>query len=200
MGQPPPAHAGGIPKEIEGGRIMTLQEFTDRTGFYPDWALCEAIKAHYIGFNGGMDSFCEAYKNNANRLAERIQHEANEALDRELEWKPCSSHGTKMSQDEYDELLGICTGMDGETECMCEGEAKMLIADEFGFSSSNIDIVYTVRSYEMNRHGKLRKTAEYERLPLYDSSDRNYIRFDVKCIATVRHYEMINGLLEQYQL
>ncbi len=209
---------------------MTLQEFTDRTGFYPDNALYKAIEAHYINFNGDKDGFCKAYKENTNRLAERVQCKANadrdgmenryiakitrltrlldevwkglgetlKALDKELDWKPYRDFGTSMSQDEYDELMESCTGMDGELKAMSGAEAKRLVAEEFAFSPDKIEIVDAVHTYEINGYRELRKAAEYKRQPLYDSSEHNYIRFNVRGAATVLRYEMINGVLEEY--
>ncbi len=187
---------------------MTLQEFTARTGIYPDWALFETIEVHYKNFNGDKDAFCKAYKENASGLAEQIQRETDtvyienltrlterlkktlEALNRELEWQP-ASFGTGMYQDDYDDLAEDCTGIDGELKAMSEAEAKKLIAEEFGFSPDKVEIVETVHDYEVNMHGDLRKSAEYKRPPLYISSAQNYIRFDVRCAAVVWHYEMI---------
>ncbi len=176
---------------------MTLQEFTERTGFYPDDALYKTIEAYC---SGDMDAFCKAYKENEDGLAERIQRETNAALDRdrEPEWKLVIGYGSKIDQDEYDELLELCTGMDGEAHYMGEAEAKQLVAEEFGFSPDKIEIVDTVHDYEMNKNDELREAAEYKRPPLYDSSSYNYIRFDVRCVAAVRHYEMIDGELEEY--
>jgi len=182
---------------------MTLEEFTERTGIYPDQMLYRAIENYYnIEYDvfTGKDTFFKAYKENANGLAETIQRDADEAIDRELEWKPCKTHGTNMNQDKYDELAEICTGMDGQTHFTGEEEAKKLVAEMFGFSSEKIEIVGTVRVYEINRHGRLRKAAEYKRQPLYNDGDSNYIRFNVRCADTFWPYKMVNGLLKQYQL
>ncbi len=207
---------------------MTLQEFTDRTGFYPDQALFKVIEEHY---GEDMDAFCKAYKENADGLAEQIQREANnlrgwaerwymvktdrltsllnrtredlgktlKALGDELEWKPCDGYGTNLAEDVYDDLLELCTHMNGETDFLSEGEAKKLIAEEFGFSPDKIEIVNTACTYETNGRGELRKVAEYERRPLYDSGICNYIRFDVRGAAAVRHYEMIDSQLKEYR-
>ncbi len=209
---------------------MTLQEFTDRTGFYPDDALFKAIESRRLFAAKDKEIFCKAYKENKSGLAEAIQREANTAIRRteqgytaklarltrqldetqkdlaeaykefnkELEWRPYYSYGSDMSQEEYNELEEICTGMDGELKAMSEAEAKELIAEEFGFSPDKIEIVDAVHTYEINRHGELRKASEYKRPPLYGSSDHNYIRFNVRCAATIWHYEMINGELEEY--
>ncbi len=177
---------------------MTLQEFTECTGFYPDDTLYGVIEMYYTLFIGDKDAFYKAYKENVGGLAEKIQQEANNALDKMLEWKPCDDYGTNMSQEQYDELLEHCTGMDGEPNLISEEEAKKLLADEFGFSPDKIEIVYTVHTYEANRRRERRKDAEYKRLPLYDSSDYNYVRFNVKCTSATWCYEMINGQLKEY--
>ncbi len=96
---------------------MTLQEFTDRTGFYPDQVLYEVIEAHYIDFNGDIDAFCKAYKENTYGLAEKIQREANMAR-YEME----RNHVTERAQlskqlDKAREDLGdALTALDRELE------------------------------------------------------------------------------------
>ncbi len=213
---------------------MTLQEFTERTGFYPDQMLYRAIEnyynAHFNAFGGNKNAFYTAYKENTDGLAMTIQSKANtarettengyiakiakltklldgvreglgktlKALNNELEWRSYEGRGTNMGQDEYDELLELCTSMDGKTDYMSEGEAKKLIAEEFGFSPDRIEIVDTVCTYEINGHLELRESAEYKRPPLYDSSINNYIRFNVQSVAATWHYEMINGELKKY--
>ncbi len=209
---------------------MTLQEFTDWTGFYPDDALYKVIEVYYVASGVSEDDFCKAYKENTDNLANEIQGTANRtrrsmernhaaelarltkqldkaredlgdaltALDREAEWKPYNGRGTNMSQDDYDEFEEICTDMDGDVDYLSEGEAKKLVAEEFGFSTDKIEIMDTVHTYEINRHEEVREVAVYKRLPLYDSITYNYVRFDVRCAAIVRHYEMINGMLKEY--
>ncbi len=204
---------------------MTLQEFTERTGIYPDDVLFEAILKHCVyAVHGGKDGFCKAYKKNTGGLAETIQCEANaairkmrdehaagllqltseldemqrelddarEALDRELEWRPCYGLGTNMSQGDYDELFKRFISISEE-------EARTIVAGEFGFLPDRIEIADTVHDYEMNRHGELREAAEYQRQSLYGSGNRNYIRFNVRGDETVRGYEMIDGELEKYR-
>ncbi len=79
------------------------------------------------------------------------------------------------------------------------GRPKKLIAEEFGFSPDKIEIVNTACTYETNGRGELREVAEYERRPLCDSGICNYIRFDVRGAAAVRHYEMIDSQLKEYR-
>ena len=209
---------------------MMLQEFEQRTGFYPTQVQYEAIERAYMDFDGDKDAFCKAYKKNADGIAERVQHEANtdafrleqhhaaelqrrEAeiknrdaeierlkvlLDRELEWKPCEGCGTNMAQDRYEELLASCTSQNGDPHVMGEAEARRLVADEFGFSPEKIEIITTVHTYEVNKHRQLRKAAAYTRQPLYDATDWNYVRFNVRGAGSTWMYEMVNGELETY--
>lgn len=209
---------------------MLLEEFEQRTGYYPSLKEYEAIERAYTGFDGDKDSFCTAYKRNAGGIAERIQHEVNQEairqeqyhaaelqhrddeikkreaeierlkalLDRELEWKPCDGCGTNMAQNRYEELLVSCTGQNGDPHVMSEAEARQLVAEEFGFSPEKIEIVTTVHTYEVNKHRQLRKAAAYTRQPLYNATDWNYVRFNVRGAGATWTYEMVNGELETY--
>ena len=92
---------------------MMIEEFEQRTGYFPSSAEYKAIEAAYMEFDGDKDEFCKAYKKNANGIAERIRREVNAAafkesrqhtadltrrdieierlqkqLEREQEWKP----------------------------------------------------------------------------------------------------------------
>ena len=209
---------------------MMLEEFEQRTGFYPTLVQYAAIERAYTDFNGDKDAFCKAYKKNANGIAERIQREANrdvfrleekqkaeitrrddeitrlgaeierlkKQLDRELEWKPTESCGTNMSQDRYEALMASCTGDHGDPHVMSEIEAKQLVAEEFGFNPERIEIVTTVHTYEVNKYHQLRKAAAYTRQPLYDATDWNYVRFNVRGAGATWCYEMVNGDLRTY--
>jgi len=187
---------------------MMIEEFEQRTGYYPALKEYAAIERAYTDFDGDKDAFCKAYKKNADGIAERIQREVNmdtlkqerdqaaeiarrdaeidrlkKELDRELEWKPSEGTGTNMSQERYEELLESCTGDHGDPHVMSEDEAQQLVADEFGFNPERIEIVTTVHTYEVNKHQQLRKAAAYTRLPLYGATWT---------------YEMVNGELETY--
>lgn len=209
---------------------MMLEEFEQRTGFYPTLLQYAAIERAYTDFNGDKDAFCKAYKKNADGIAELIQREANrdvlrledkqaaeitrrddeitrlgaeierlkKQLDRELEWKPTESCGTNMSQDRYEDLMASCTGGHGVPHVMSEIEAKQLVAEEFGFNPERIEIVTTVHTYEVNKYHQLRKAATYTRQPLYDATDWNYVRFNVRGAGATWCYEMVNGDLRNY--
>ena len=119
-------------------------------------------------------------------------------LDKELEWKPSESTGTNMAQADYESLLESCTGNHGAPHVMSEGEARMLVAEEFGFNPERIEIITTVHTYEVNKYRRLRKAGIYTRQPLYNATDWNYVRFNVRGAGCTWMYEMVNGELETY--
>lgn len=207
---------------------MTMSEFVERTGFQPLPFEYEKIEEAYYNFDGDKDAFCRAFVEaggekkvyqaraaEIDRLNGKIlemdksakkdgaEYERRLAdlqiqLDRELEWKPCEDCGTKMSQDRYESLLANCTVWSGDPHIMNVEEAKQLVAEEFGFAMDRIEIITTVHTYEVNKHQQLRKAAAYTRQPLYDATDWNYVRFNVRGAGCTWSYEMVNGELETY--
>lgn len=197
---------------------MMLSEFTERTGFVPTDDEYSKIEDAYYNFAGNKDAFCQSWlkdggiqKALASRL-ERIrqlegrilemEHEdrlermeldrkleaLQKELDNELEWKPCRDTGTQMEQDRYEKLLRTGRQMSDE-------EAKAFIADECGFDVDKIKLVPTVETYDVNKYHRLRKAAAFDRVPLYEATDWNYVRFDCAQFA----YEFINGELRFYE-
>ena len=181
---------------------MMLEEFEQRTGFYPTQVQYAAIERAYMEFNGDKDAFCKAYKKNADGIAERIQREVNLAtfkqerdqaaeltrrdaeierlkkeLEREQEWKPyVDTHN--ITQDQYTELAGSVPS--GAAHYMTDDEALDWICDEFGFERSKVTILHEVDEYEINRHSQLRRTGKkIDRRPIYCATDYHYIRFNV---------------------
>lgn len=192
---------------------MMLEEFEQRTGFFPALGLYEIIENHYMNFNGDKDAFCKAYKENTDGLAEKIQREANvlninaqrtaeelnkshsdkvaqlEAqLEKEQEWKP-HEDTDNVQQPDY-ERLASASG----TEILTDEKAKDLLYDWYGFAKEKITIFHNVPVYEVNRHRSLRKVGELDRSPLYNATDWNYIRFDCGCMC----YELYNDNLRPY--
>ena len=189
---------------------MMLEEFEKRTGFFPSLEEYEVIEQSYMNFAGDKDAFCKAYKKNEGGLAEKIQHEANmqrikaqretektleeykakiakleKSLERELEWKAYEDKNN-VQQAEYENLAKAAG-----TKKLTDDEAKDLLYDWYGFAKEKIKILHSVPMYEVNRHKQLRKTGELERLPLYNATDWNYIRFDCGCMS----YELYNDNL-----
>nr|DAG02829.1 MAG TPA: hypothetical protein [Siphoviridae sp. ctHn727] len=193
---------------------MMISEFIERTGFEPTASEYVKIEESYYDFNGNKDEFCKAFVKNGGekelckaRAAEIVklksqliemekQHktemearekqiaELNADLDRELEWKPCDGSGTNMTQERYEHLANC-------GQVMSDEEAKKFIADECGFDPEKIHILHEVNTYEVNKHRRLRVAGTFDRAPMYESTDWNYIRFDCACFM----YEFINGQL-----
>lgn len=190
---------------------MMLKEFTELTGFHPTARLYESIEEAYYDFDGDKTAFCRAYKENADGLAERIQHVADLAaaaertdhdaetqklkaeieslkkqVEREQEWTMYIDNDN-YPQDRYDKLRKA-------GRVMTDEEVKDLLYREFGFAHEMIVIHRSVPAYQVNRHRQLRKIGEIERLPLYEATDWNYIRFDCGCMS----YELINDDLRPF--
>lgn len=196
---------------------MLMSEFTERTGFQPTADEYEQIEDAYYNFDGDKDAFCKAfveddgelkvYKARAAEIArlrsqmleiekqfkkdiadrDRRIEALTEDLDRELERKPSAETGTHMEQERYERLASA-----GRT--MSDQEAQEYIAEECGFSPDKIRILHKASTYEVNKHRRLRKAAEYDRPPIYESTDWNYVRFD--CAGFM--YEIVNGELNFY--
>lgn len=192
---------------------MMINEFEQRTGYFPTMKEYEAIERAYMAYDGDKDAFCEAYKKNEGGLAEKIQREVNteqinaqaeadkttkeyearnkelEAqLERELEWKPYEDKDN-VQQADYIKLQS-----DSSTRILTDEEAKDLLYDWYGFAKEKITILHTVPVYEVNRHRLLRKIGDLDRRPLYNATDWNYIRFDCGCMS----YELCDDNLRPY--
>ena len=207
---------------------MMMSEFIERTGFQPLPFEYAKIEEAYYNFDGDKDAFCRAFVKAAGakkvyqaRAAEidrlngkilemdRASKRDSEVyekriadlqaqLDKELEWKPSEGTGTNMTQADYESLLACCTGDHGDPHVMSEGEARMLVAEEFGFNPERVEIITTVHTYEVNKHRQLRKAAAYTRQPLYNATDWNYVRFNVRGAGSTWMYELVNGELKTY--
>ena len=196
---------------------MMMSEFIDRTGFEPTASEYERIEKAYYDFDGDKDAFCKAFvkdsgeKKICKARAAEIQRlksqmielekqfkkdvadrekqidELTADLDRELEWKPSTGTGTNMSQSDYDHLARSGRKMTDE-------KAKAFIADECGFDPEKIRILHEVNTYEVNKYRRLRKSGTFDRAPVYEATDWNYVRFDCACFM----YELVNGELRFY--
>lgn len=197
---------------------MNIQEFTDRTGFYPSLELYAVIEAHYMEQSGDKGEFCRAYKENTDGLAEKIQQEAatlalnnqsrviaaanelrteNETLREQAERliaqlereQEWKPYGHNSSMKD-DDYAHLCQS--GRT--MTDDEAVELIASEFGFAPEKIEIVHQIKTYEVSRHRQLRQKGAIDRPPVYDATDWNYVRFNCAGWA----YEMIDVQLHPF--
>ena len=196
---------------------MTIQEFEQRTGFFPTQALYEAIEKAYMEFSGGKDAFCARYKRNTDGFAEHIQREVDQAvikkereqdraissrdaeierlktaLEREQEWRPYEDE-KNVQQMVYMVLAESVPG--GVTRYLTDEEALDWICDEFGFDLSKVSILHEVAFEEINRHRFTRRNGKtFDRRPIYGATDFNYARFDVGDWQ----WEVLNGELRPF--
>lgn len=193
---------------------MMMSEFTKRTGIFPDTNLYMAIEQAYMDSDMDKDTFCEKYLRNVDGLADRVQADAfraewnqreehektvaalnaelkkvQDALDREQEWRRRDPDAHNYTTDEYERLKA-----DSCTEKWSDAQALDYLYCEFGFAPERVKILHDVPLYDVNRHGLLRERERVERLPLYSSTDWNYIRFNVGGYA----YECQDGELCRY--
>ena len=198
---------------------MMMSEFIERTGFEPTYEEYAEIEEAYYHFSGNKDEFCKQFvehdgakkvcdgrvqkisqlKSKIVEMEKDFMHELQQkeqeiarltdALEREQEWTPYESQ-CNVKQADYERLEKDCC-----TEDMPDTKAIELIANEFGFVADRIVILHEVAKYEINRHNQLRKIGTIERLPLYNATDWNYIRFNVRGYVTMS-YEMYNGELK----
>lgn len=196
---------------------MMLEEFENRTGFYPSQDLYRSIEDAYMESKLDKDAFCKAYKQNENGLAEAIARKTSIAgiiasdkaakenaakvaglekeverlkaqLEREQEWKPYESdHNVK--QADYERLA---SSVPNGAHYMTDEEAKDWICDEFDFDRDKITILHEVDEEEVNRHRQCRKTGrKLDRRPVYCATDYHYIRFN----TSRWYYEVWNDSL-----
>ena len=200
---------------------MMLHEFVERTDFEPMPEEYAQIEEAYYNFGGNKDEFCRSFVSNGGekliyraraKKIEELRSKSLEmekdfmatirkkeqeidhltaALDRELEWKPHELNGN-TKQSDYESLRDCSC-----TRRLSDDEAGDLIAEEFGFDRQKINILHEVDTYEINRHGGLRKTGTVDRTALYNATDWNYIRFNVRGNVTMS-YEMHNGELKLF--
>lgn len=200
---------------------MMMSEFTERTGFEPTYEEYAEIEEDYYHFSGNKDEFCKqfvehdgekkVYASRVQKIAQlkskivemekdfmqEIRQKEQEisrltaALDREQEWKPYECKWN-VKQEDYEHLEKNCS-----TEKLADSKAIELIASEFGFVPDRIKIIHEIAKYEINRHSQLREVSTVKRQPLYNSTDWNYIRFDVRGNVTMS-YEMHDGELKLF--
>lgn len=196
---------------------MMMSEFIDRTGFTPTYEEYREIEEAYYNFGGNKDAFCNAFVDGEGEKkvcalrAEKIERLKSQLLesdrtikeltikyeqklqrlqlelDRELEWKPCTSSGTGMTQGDYEKLRSCGKVLTAE-------EAKQIIYEECGFAPERVSLMPDVATYEVNKYHQMRSSNVFARLPVYESTDWNYIRFD----SGNWMYELINGDLRFY--
>jgi len=122
--------------------------------------------------------------------AEKRADELKAQLDKELDWRPAEHTGTNMSPEDYERLAES-----GSAIIATDEEAKEHLSVLFGFMPDKIQIIREVQTFEVDKYHRLRVEDTYEREPLYEASDWNYIRFD--CAGM--QWELVNGELLPYE-
>ncbi|MDE5768826.1 MAG: hypothetical protein K2H82_05515 [Oscillospiraceae bacterium] len=186
---------------------MQREEFESLTGFRPSQGMYRVIEKSYMALEKSKEEFCRAYVLNIGGIAETIQHfadileitqqqesenkiaELQEQLDTELEWKYCAELGTYLDQEEYTAILEKCHVLSDE-------DATQLLSEIFGFIPEQIRIRHEAEEFERNKYDNCRVKRTFQRKPIYDNFDYNYIRFD----CARKHWELINGELIPYRL
>lgn len=196
-------------KEQERKALEEIENIVERLGedSYLSYAFegCFEVAKSNIEFDfAGQSEVKSEHRQlkEANNTIERLNGEIKglekkiknleEQIDELEEWETCTDVGTQMSQKDYMELAEPSCG----TSFLTDEEAKRYIEDEFGFCKAYIEIKYQVETFKKSKrlchHAKVEN--RFERKPLYNASDWNYIRFNCKGLQ----YELINGDLKQY--
>jgi hypothetical protein len=83
---------------------------------------------------------------------------------------------------------------------MTEERAKILINDEFGFEVSRIRILHEAEIDKTEDGARYITLEKVPREPLYEATDWNYIRFNVRGCAAEWYYEMIGAQLYEVSI
>lgn len=200
---------------------MMKQEFEKLTGMAVTFEEYRDIEERYMAFDGDKQAFAKAfldadgparvYYDRAKTIetlrdclaeqskAHRREVEALEAqladvkkeLDKLLEWQPATKVGTNQTQADYEKLAAAGREMTDE-------EALKLVVEETGFSPERVVIIREVARYEVNKLHQLRKAETFTRTPVYEATDWNYVRVDVRGCATTYQWELVDGQLWEY--
>lgn len=189
---------------------MMIQEFEKLTGIEVNAAEYSVIEEMYYDFDGDKRAFCKKFMQDnglvevLRTIATNLEAEKCEALselkiakekaakletqlEREQEWEPYE-YRENVKQADYERLADPKAG----SRELSDEEAIKLLADWWGFQPGRITIYHEVNRLEKNRHNFVRTAGTYDRKPLYNATDWNYIRFDCGMMT----YEMHNGELQ----
>jgi hypothetical protein len=109
-----------------------------------------------------------------------------------------SSTGTNMSVADYEQLKK--SSASDKSATLSDAEAALLVSREFGFEASRIEILHEAEINVTEPGSIYLKIKKVAREPLNESTDWNYIRFNVHAAPAVWYYEMVNGSLSQVNI
>jgi hypothetical protein len=109
-----------------------------------------------------------------------------------------------MEQTDYEKLLNAAAGPRISSDCsgnsvekpngyLSDEEAKILINNEFGFEASRIKILHEAEIVVSEPGSAYLKFDKVPRRPVNESTDWNYIRFNIRGCAGELYFEMVNG-------
>ena len=87
--------------------------------------------------------------------------ELEDQLDKELDWKPCKTVGTQMTQADYQDLSA-----NEFTKSMTGEEAANFIAEELGFDPKKVEIIQQISQNARRREVQARATLRFNRMEL----------------------------------
>ncbi|MCM1524040.1 MAG: hypothetical protein NC120_06240 [Ruminococcus sp.] len=151
-----------------------------------DYDFCGSMKQNLETAVKEIDTLKELLTETENLKAEVSR--LKERLEKEQEWKPYEDKDN-VSQADYEHLISGCG-----TKYLSDDEAKEILYDWFGFAKEKVKIINSVNTYEISRHGRLRKTGTLERRPAYNATDWNYIRFNCGGVG----YELYNDQIRLF--
>ena len=94
--------------------------------------------------------------------------------------------GTNLPQDDYLKL-------EKAAEVLTDAEAALLINKEFGFEAWRIEILHEAEIDVTENGARCVRIERAQRMPVFASTDWNYIRFNVYTSPSIWYYEMVNG-------
>lgn len=101
--------------------------------------------------------------------------------------------GTNMSVADYERLKKASAG--DKSSLLSDAEAALLVSREFGFEASRIEILHEAEINVTEPGSVYLKIKKVAREPLKESTDWNYVRFNVHTAPAVSYFEMVNGNL-----
>ena len=163
---------------------------------------CAAYKANKDGLAEKIQQDAECYMASKMHCSSVINEKTQDELAAAYKKIKGLETENKRLKDEIDKLrewkhVGAVSGMSDNDykalakagEPISEERAKNIIHNEFGFAVDAIVIVNELSDWEKSTLGIFRVCGKIARLPHYEATDWNYIRFDVNGWK----YEYING-------
>ena len=164
---------------------MQREEFESLTGFRPTLSMYSVIEQFYMESKQDKAEFCREYVQNIDGIAVKIQWIADKM---EINQKQAFENRIAKLLEQIDkEMFEVCQTVSDET-------VVKILSVSFGLMPEKIRIRNEVQEFERNKYGNYRVKRTFQRKPVYENCECNYIRFD--CAG--RQWELVNGELISY--